>query len=81
MIDCVEVDSPALTTAQADNVLPDGVYVGPWYVGDTGYTDTIDIGIQPETAGAGNDLFIWLTQNANKMNAGTIGDFYGIRKL
>ena len=83
LTDCVQVNTPAQVTEGTDseNTLPDRIYVGPWCVGDTGYTDTIDIDIQPDPTGAGNDLYIWLTERANNSNPAALGAFYGIRKL
>ena len=77
--DCKEVVSQGVTDANADDVtLPSTYYVGPWWVGETGYPDTIDIYVEAESGGGTDDLFMWLTTNVDQDN---IGNYYGICKF
>ena len=54
-------------------------YVGPWYVGDDDdIPDSITIDLYPEPAGAGEDLFIWLSETTQQRDLPN--NYYGIRK-
>ena len=75
--DCVEAVSLAQTTVDADDIEKTH-YVGPWWVGETDCTDTIDIDILAESGGDEEDIYLWLTNTVDQ--AGTISSFYGICK-
>ncbi|XP_072023223.1 uncharacterized protein [Amphiura filiformis] len=76
---CVHLESPGESTGDAATV-GNGmsvIYVGPWFVGDTGIPDTINIDVIPEPGTTdGDDIYIWLSDKANQVDTPIL--YYGL---